>query len=383
MKQTVRFFTLFLVSMIVGMILMWLCLILFTDMTWIGFREKLLRLDYPKLAGLIFLLLFSTIAGIFLQIILHEAGHLIFGLLSGFRFVSFRIGNFTLLRENGKYRIKRFAIAGTGGQCLMLPPDKDLSVPFAWYNAGGVLLNLLSASVSLVLVMSSVVNLPLVLNAFFIMFSCIGFLFAVMNGIPMKPGGFPNDGYNMWMAFADKEQIKYLAFQLRINAFSQEGVRLKDMPAEWFTVQEATDYSHLLQVNTLAMCGSRFADMGNYGQAQTIYAGIMLHKDKLAKLYIKEYTCELLFLELVGECRPEEVDKLYTNEIKTYVDQHKKHMPGKQLLVWAYTLFRENNPKKAKAIYDDVVRNKDRYLMQGEVLSTIALMDEMFARASQ
>ena len=39
------------------------------------------------------LMLIAMYAAAFLQIIIHETGHLVFGLLSGYRFLSFRIGN--------------------------------------------------------------------------------------------------------------------------------------------------------------------------------------------------------------------------------------------------------------------------------------------------
>ena len=61
----------------------------------------------------------------FSQIILHEVGHYLFGKLSGYQFVSFRVGNYTWIRENGKLTLKKFKIPGTGGQCLMMPPQKD------------------------------------------------------------------------------------------------------------------------------------------------------------------------------------------------------------------------------------------------------------------
>ncbi len=68
---------------------------------------------------------------IFLQIILHEAGHLLFGLLTGYRFSSFRIGSFMWILQDGKIRFKRFSLAGTGGQCLLLPPPMvDGKMPY-------------------------------------------------------------------------------------------------------------------------------------------------------------------------------------------------------------------------------------------------------------
>ncbi len=381
MKQILIFIAWLLLGCIGGIVLVGLYFVLFTDMSVMAFLDRFQHVHFSRIAGLMCLIVFSSIASFFLQIMLHEGGHLLFGRLTGFRFVSFRIGSFTLLRENGRYRIKRYAIAGTGGQCLMSPPDDGSFAPFAWYNAGGVLVNLGTALAALAWVIIGAGSLPFAVKAFLLMFAFIGLFLGLINGIPMKPGGFPNDGYNMRLAFADKEQMKYLALQLRVNALSQEGTRLKDMPSEWFEEMEVTDYSQLLQVNALAMCASRYADRGDYGQAQMIYAGIMQHKDKLIDLFINEYTCELLYLELVGECRPEEVDRLYTNDIKAYIDQHKKHMPGKQLLACAYALFRENDPDKAKTICHEVIHHKDNYLMQGEVQSAIALMEELFAKA--
>ena len=66
----------------------------------------------------------------FLNVALHEAGHLICGLRSGYRFVSYRLGSLMWMRENGRIVLKRFSLAGTGGQCLMAPPDlKDGKMP--------------------------------------------------------------------------------------------------------------------------------------------------------------------------------------------------------------------------------------------------------------
>ena len=81
----------------------------------------------------------------YLQLIIHELGHLIFGLLSGYKFSSFRIGNIILLKHRKKLKFKKLKIAGTAGQCLMSPPEiKDGKVPVFLYNLGGALLNLIS-----------------------------------------------------------------------------------------------------------------------------------------------------------------------------------------------------------------------------------------------
>ena len=45
----------------------------------------------------------------FLQIILHEGGHLIAGLMTGYRFSSFRIGNRMLLKNQEGFSFRKFS----------------------------------------------------------------------------------------------------------------------------------------------------------------------------------------------------------------------------------------------------------------------------------
>ena len=100
---------------------------------------------YDSFFVLIAILCSSMLLGMYLQIIIHESGHLLFGLLTGYRFCSFRIGSLMWIRQDGALRFRRLKLAGTGGQCLLSPPDWREDFPFIWYNLGGVLCNLLSA----------------------------------------------------------------------------------------------------------------------------------------------------------------------------------------------------------------------------------------------
>ena len=58
-----------------------------------------------------------------LQIIIHEAGHLLFGLFTGYSFSSFRIFSWMWVKEEEGIRFRHLSIAGTGGQCLLAPPE--------------------------------------------------------------------------------------------------------------------------------------------------------------------------------------------------------------------------------------------------------------------
>ena len=66
-----------------------------------------------KLLFLILILIMFFLSN-YLCAIIHESGHLIFGLLSGFRFISFRIGSTIFLKdsESNKIKKKKYFMAG-------------------------------------------------------------------------------------------------------------------------------------------------------------------------------------------------------------------------------------------------------------------------------
>ena len=75
-----------------------------------------------------------------LQILVHEAGHLVFGLATGYRFISFTVLNFRIYKHGKKISVGKSSVAGAGGQCLMEPAfEESNSIPYFWYNAGGAI----------------------------------------------------------------------------------------------------------------------------------------------------------------------------------------------------------------------------------------------------
>ena len=64
-----------------------------------------------------------------LHTVIHEGGHMVFGLLTGYRFLSFRVLSFTIVKKDGKLIRKKLKVPGTLGQCLMYPPEwKDVII---------------------------------------------------------------------------------------------------------------------------------------------------------------------------------------------------------------------------------------------------------------
>lgn len=377
MKSFLKTLLVFFLFGIFGFAIAITCILLFTDTTYPQMMENLGKANVFKILLSCAISIATLFIAGFLQIIFHEGGHLIMGLLNKFKFVSFRVGKLTLIKYKGKYKLKKFHIQGTAGQCLLLPPESGISQSAAiWYLAGGVLLNLLTAAICFAC-WFAFDNLPMFLNMFLLYSSIVGLLLALMNGIPMKVSGVANDGYNMILIKKDNQVINSLMAQLNINAALQEGIRIKDMPQSWFFNPEVSDYKNIFQVTEKQLYAARLLDEGNYEESYIIYNELDQHKDKIISLLAKEIACELLFIELYQYQNIARANELYTDDLKKYIIDNSKTMSGKQRLLCTLAYYKDNDCNKAKAIYEATLNNKENYLLQGEVELDLEIMEKV------
>ncbi|MEM5591058.1 hypothetical protein AAHH67_03845 [Niallia circulans] len=134
-----------------------------------------------------------------IHIILHEGGHLIFGKLTGYSLVSFRVFSWMVVATKDGLKWKKLHMPGTLGQCLMAPPKYVKGkYPFKLYLCGGVIINFLSS-----LVVGGIAWI-IYGNAFPIpvtLFVLLGLFIGVTNIIPY---GF-NDGMTLKMAWSNEK----------------------------------------------------------------------------------------------------------------------------------------------------------------------------------
>lgn len=179
-----------------------------------------------------------------IHIILHEGGHLIFGLLTGYNFLSFRIFSTIFYKHNGKINKRKFAIKGTGGQCLMYPPKRreDGSFPFVLYNMGGGISNLFF---SLLAVIPVILTDNKVLLTLCIAFIVSGVLLAVTNLIPLNMG-LQNDGMNMVQMLKEENFREAFYLQLKVNAEMSDGKLITDYSPSDFPLVEGEHSTNML-----------------------------------------------------------------------------------------------------------------------------------------
>lgn len=377
MKKLLKHLLPFLVGALIGAVLVVASIALFGEISVAEFGRGLARMGVLTIAACALegvLLMFFCL---FLQVLLHEAGHLVCGLLSGYRFLSFRVFSLTLVRQDGRLRLKRYKLAGTGGQCLLAPPGgPDDRVPYFWYYAGGVAANLLSALLALGL-WAWVDEMPFWLRLFLLLFGLMGLLLAVLNGIPRRVGGLCNDACNIVLLRRRPADLRYMWIQLTAAALIQTGTSPRSLPDEWFPLSDtAIDYSDLMQVSMPLMQASRLQDSGRWDEACALLDDVYAHRDQLLGLLRLETEAELLFtLLMLG--RTDRARSLWTAPLKTYVTAHSRVSSAKQRILFAVARCLDADEPKAQAILADVCRRRDDYLMQGEVTMDIRLMEEL------
>lgn len=192
----------------------------------------------------------------------------------------------------------------------------------------------------------------------------------------MKVSGAGNDGYNILKLGKNIKSKRGLIVMLKSNEAIQNGVRPKDMPAEWFEAPKDVDYRNQLEISLPIMAASRHVDEMDYQKALQEFEHLYARRNSIIPLYIKEIACELVFLRLIcGQTKAAE--ELLDFRLRSYINTYRKVMSSKERIICAIALFLEKDRLKATSIYDNLLKRESQYLLQGEVKSDLALMKAM------
>ncbi|RQW18803.1 hypothetical protein EH196_17730 [Bacillus sp. C1-1] len=184
--------------------------------------------------------LIVAVISIPIHVLIHEAGHLLFGKLSGYRFLSFRLFSYMWVMDGERIRFKRLTTPGIIGQCLMIPPPfkEGEAFPYRLYLAGGVLLN--------VLVSIGVVGLSLIFNIqslSILIAATLGAFIACLNLIPISI----SDGATLKKCIKNHDMRWLLYVQLRVNAEMTQGKRYAELDPRFLNRPMSIDHDDPFQ----------------------------------------------------------------------------------------------------------------------------------------
>lgn len=307
----------------------------------------------------------------YLHTIIHEAGHLVFGLLSGYKFVSFRIGNIMLIKIKNKLKFKKFSLLGTAGQCLMEPPKLiDNKVPNALYNLGGVLMNLIVSMITIILIIIFK-NYPLVTCVLEI-FALIGIYYAALNGIPLKLQ-INNDGMNTISLKKHPESQKSFWIQLMMNAEQTKGKRMKDMPNDWFYFPTDEQMENSIETTIGTLYCNKLLDEHKFEETKNSIIKLLKSKAEIIDIYKYLLTADRIYCELLDN-NIEKANKLLTEEQKKIM-KSMKTLPSIIRTEYAIAKIIDKDTEKCSELLQYFEKIKEKYPYQGDIESEEELIN--------
>ena len=306
--------------------------------------DSLSRGDAPNI---IFLLLAGVIAFV-LQIIVHEAGHLVCGLISGYKFVSFRVFDFKIIKdENGKLNFRYEKIEGTGGQCLMRASEYvEGKFKFKLYLLGGVIFN----------VLFSIVFWLILPSYYTLLFALIGFTLAFLNLIPM---GF-NDGMTFYHASKDETTRFVLYLQLEYVYYQSIGKNLlieKPEIVEKINSLQITNTNYLtdsLEFIKLDGLEYFFEFDALYNESRKLY----IERDDLLPVYKVELMA--LLVKLISLVNPEDELLEEIMKDKTLLARFKQKNPQTKNILATYEYGVKLDDEKALGLIAEARKLKNK-----------------------
>ncbi len=329
------------------------------------------RLSVPMEIMMFAVLLISLYLAMLIQIIIHESGHLVFGLLTGYGFLSFRILSWMWMRDKNGITFRRFSLAGTGGQCLMSPPDyHNGDYPFLLYNFGGSLMNLIFSA--LFLVVSFLVPSYSLAAVLLRVLVIVGLAFAIMNGVPLHMGVVDNDGCNAVSLMKSAEAKRAFWISLKVNEELGEGKGYRDMPEEWFEMPDEKEMKNGIVAPLGVMREGRFMSEHRFPEAEELIDELLSMKNGIVGLHRTMLENDRIYINLIDEEKngipeiPEDLKKILKSM---------KNYPSVLRTDYASALLKDHDKNKAEEIRKRFERMALSYPYEVEIREERELMD--------
>lgn len=307
------------------------------------------------------------VLSIFLHIFVHEAGHMLAALSRGWSFMSFMMAGIVLSRKNGRFRLSRYSLSGAGGQCLMLPPEKgDTDAGIVFYNVGGILANAtvtVSASFALYEFHSS---FSFYGTAFLWLVVLLGLFFVLVNGIPHRLSGLPNDGMNVANLRKDRFSTFVFLNSLRMLGFLMSGDTARFRSMSYMCDGKEINPSNNIHVMAVSMDISLALANMDFNKARAIIGRINPYSDKIVQIYRNEFTLERIFLTLTSPHRKSEIEHLLTPSVRKYIKSQGVFRPSVVRVQYALAKLHYHNENEAARIYEHFENVCRHYYIAGE-----------------
>lgn len=316
-------------------------------------------------------------------LIVHEFGHLIFGLLTGYTFAAIGFGHHLFLRRDGRVRRFVYKLPGALGFCAMEVPDmKDGSFPFALYLSGGALCNAFLALVCIFAFAFGIGSGVLFFPHAFLLPAFVNAYFAIVSILPIKTKLLNTDGKQLFDLLKHKNMRKSFWACEKISAAQYRGVKFEDIPSEWFNETDDTQSVYAASIRAVRLLA--LAETDEPKEVCALIENELSENHALSGTAKGLLTCMRIYYESTGERDDGTLKKLIT---QTQIDFMKrmKNTPSAIQSEYAYTLLVEKDVREASRIKARLEKISKKYPFPAEIDTAkklIARADEISKRES-
>lgn len=327
------------------------------------------------------MLILIICASWFIQILIHEAGHLFFGLLSGYKFGAFRILSFMWVKDRGTIRFCRHSLTGVLGQCIMEPPDLiNGRIPFLLSLMGGSLMNILSAFAFWALHFTFERESFAAIATFYL--AIMGLMSAIENAMPVRTSAMCNDGYNALSLIRNPDAVCAYWKEMKIGQQIAMGFELNAMPDEWFDLpdDDAMKNPRIAAIG-LWRC-SRLIETGRYEEADALMAHLLEIDSDMVDRYRRMMVCDRMCIEMIYANRPEIVEAMLTREQQRFMKSMKRDLTVLRTQ-YIYALLHDRNEQHAAALRAQFEKTAQSHPYPVELKPERELMDIAYQKATK
>lgn len=244
----------------------------------------------------------------------HQLGHLLFGLLHGYRIhsVSLRLPG---RPEQDRRPLSRYTLGYPLVRCLMIPPEwRGKSAPEILYRLGGVIFDLLLTMTCLIC--STLIGRATVYGFLLFVSAIWGAYCVIIAGCPLPIMG--NEGDLALTLVKSPELIQWLWCGCRQVYALLDGKRYREMPDGWFPSPEIATRPDI-QFLWYAWRGNRLMDAGRYAEAEQLLAFAMEKDITILKRRKATLACDRVACMLLTGSSGSDVEELWKSLVADYI----------------------------------------------------------------
>lgn len=293
------------------------------------------------------------------QILLHEIGHMIFGFVTGWKFLFLQVHRFVIMNANNK--MKLIVVRDKGYKCIMYP--KSINTDALLYTMGGCIINLISAIIGL-LIITTVSIIP-VLWIYVWSFSAFGVGLFLMNGIA-NIKRICNDKACYYILKSNYNAKIYHNAQLLTAKYLMKGLTYRQIGEEIICL-----YSEManndIEAYQVILEYYYYLDTGNYYKARQALDKIE-STNNISKELSDIVNLELIYIKMILFFHDTTENNISICDVKKYYKKGDVHSFRVLAVVEAYLQFKEGYKINTLDILSKAAEKikNSKYVYEGE-----------------